>query len=60
MLEKLIQKMLINNVNKNRIMSDEREIFEYGYRILLEKTIILLLMFGICILFHAWAETVIY
>ncbi len=55
-----IAKFVDHQIRKNRIDPSEAEVYQYGYRLLIEKICALLLTFVIAVLFHAWLEIIIF
>ena len=55
-----IAKFVDHQIRKNRIDPSEAEVYEYGYRLLIEKICALILTFVIAVLFHAWLEIIIF
>lgn len=55
-----IAKFVDHQIRKKRIDPSEAEVYEYGYRLLIEKICALILTIVIAVLFHAWLEIIIF
>lgn len=59
-MEECIAKFVKNQIRKNRIEQSEAEIYQYGYRLLIEKVCALMMTILIAVLFDAWKEILVF
>lgn len=57
-MERWLQKIVNRQIQKQKIPEAERDVYLYGYRLLLEKSVALILTVCIAWVFHAWWEVV--
>lgn len=55
-----IAKFVDYQIRKKRIDPSEAEVYQYGYRLLIEKICALILTIVIAVLFHAWLEIILF
>jgi len=59
-MEQWIQNAVSRQIKKRKIPESEAEIYEYGYRLMIEKAGAFLLTVLIALVFHAWKEIVLF
>lgn len=59
-MEECIAKFVKNQIRKNRIEQSEAEVYQYGYRLLIEKVCALIITIVIAVLFDAWKEILVF
>lgn len=59
-MEGYIAKFVDHQIRKKRIEQSESEVYQYGYRLLIEKVCAVIMTFVIAILFDAWIEIFIF
>lgn len=59
-MEECIAKFVDHQIRKKRIEQSEAEVYQYGYRLLIEKVCALIMTSMIAIFFDAWMEIVVF
>ncbi len=59
-MDQWIQSIVERQIQNKKISVSEMEIYQYGYRLLIEKTCVFILTLGIGFMFHAWWEVFLF
>lgn len=59
-MDQWIQSIIERQIQNKKISASEAEIYQYGYRLLIEKICVFILTIGIGIMFHAWWEVFLF
>ena len=59
-MELLAKKIVENQIKKGKVKSDEEALYQYGYQIMLEKAIAILMTIAVALILNAWVEVLVF
>lgn len=59
-MELLAKKIVENQIKKGKVKSDDEALYQYGYQIMLEKAIAILMTIAVALILNAWVEVLVF